>query len=358
MKLTPDLYESISGKWERHIARSAQQAHSASEQQCSLDGTEAAVFFKYVPCPLCASDKYGIFHRQTAYSFIRWKDFLAHSLVRLVGKKMASALLSVLLRKNIDLNTRYAVGRCMNCGFLFRNPTYTAAGLERAYNSGGYLSFLTGEYSRERTQLYGYIFDLLNVDSRTQGFHRKRVLDIGCGFGLLLNFMKSRGWDPYGVDFAADSIAHGQKELGLKNIRVGNLEHDSFEENYFDMVTLVSVMAHLDTPMDMLARIRRVLRPGGLLLIWTVNADGFWHKNLYERWGGFSTNHLIFFNQESMRNALSKAGFSSVDFGNDYRDFDSMVKTGMIPAEHARYFEGVFKDENLGAMLAVLATRG
>jgi SAM-dependent methyltransferase len=160
------------------------------------------------------------------------------------------------------------------------------------------------------------------------------------------------------VDFAADSIAYGQKELGLKNIRVGNLEHDSFEENYFDMVTLVSVMAHLDAPMDMLAKIRRVLRPGGVLLIWTVNAGSFRHKHSYERWSGFSPNHLIFFNRESILEALSKAGFSSIDIGNDHQDFDSMVKTGMIPAEHARYFEGVFKNENLGAMLAVLATRG
>lgn len=356
MKLTPDKYNSIKGRWGRYAINSAKRPYSASEQQCSLADTKDGVFYKYVACPLCDHNEYSILYRQTAYSFTRWKDVLTHTLVRLTGKKWATFLLKKLLRKYINLNGTYAVGRCVNCGFLFRNPTYTLKGLERAYNSGGYASFLTGEYSRKRTQLYGYFYDLLEVDSRTQGFERKRVLDIGCGFGLLLNFLQSKGWDPYGVDFASDAITYGQKELGLKNISVGNLEYDSFEENYFDMVTLASVIEHLDDPMDMLARIRRVLRPGGVLLITTPNAGSFDHKRAYQRWGGFWPNHLVFFDREFIREALPKAGFSSIDVANDHREFDSMVRSGAIPAEHAGYFEDVFEKENLGSDLAVLAT--
>ena len=357
MKLTPDQYSSIKDRWEEYAGNSAQQVYSASEQQRSLASTKDGVFYKYVSCLLCGHDKYSMLYRQTAYSVTRWKDVLTHTLVRLVGKKWATFLLKKLLRKYINLNGTYAVGRCVNCGFLFRNPTYTLEGLERAYNSGGYVSFLTGEYSRKRAQLYGYFYDLLKVDSRTQGFERKRVLDIGCGFGLLLDFLQSKGWDPYGVDFASDAITYGQKELGLKNISVGNLEHDSFEENYFDMVTLASVIEHLDDPVDMLARIHRVLRPGGVLLITTPNAGSFNHKQAYQRWGGFWPNHLVFFDRGFIREALSKAGFSSIVVANDRRELDSMVRSGKIPAEHASYFEVVFEKENLGSDLAVLATR-
>ena len=94
--------------------------------------------------------------------------------------------------------------------------------------------------------------------------------------------MKSKGWATYGFDFAEDAIEYGKKELGLDNIEVGNLREDSFADNTFEAVSLISVAAHLDEPMKMFTNIHKILKEGGILLIWTVNAGSLNHKYFME----------------------------------------------------------------------------
>lgn len=355
--LTAQILDSLARAWDHKRLDTPDRVCSASQEQLRFQGTEQAEFFKFVPCPICGEDRYTVFHRRIRMGGRDWRHRLARVLVWLTGARIASALVSAVLRRPVSLHSRdYSVMQCRRCRFLFRNPTYTAAGLDRAYKRG-YAKFLTGDYSGERRKLYDYIYNQIDFAARTAHFTRRRLLDFGCGFGLFLDFMRSKGWDPHGLDFAPDCIELGRKSFGLENIRAGNLDEKTFDGD-FDAVSLISVAAHLTEPMDIFKRVHRILRPGGILLIWTVNANSYTHRRFLENWYGFTLNHVIFFDPASITHALAQAGFAKVEFGYDDRHFKWLEQSGLIPPEQKVALKETFERENLGDMLIVCATNG
>lgn len=355
-RLTPKALTLIDERWQRKQA-SGGAIYSAAEQQAGFSGMDEAEYLSYVPCPLCGDDRYTEFHRSVVHGPAGARGALATLVANVIGRKNASALLSVLLRRKVNVGRkRYRVVRCVQCGFLFRNPTYTEKGLDRAYNRGSYAGFLKSDYSAHRQALYEHIYQRSDLVARTAHFSRRRLLDFGCGFGLFLDFMRSKGWDPHGFDFASDCIEIGRQEFGLENIRAGTLDEKAFDGD-FDAVSFISVVAHLTSPVDTFSQVHRLLRPGGVVLIWTVNANSFLHRTVGEHWHGFSLNHLIFFEPRSIARALAKAGFSKVEFGYDDRLFKGLDQAGKIAAAGRNVVRDQFEQQNLGDMLVVVATK-
>lgn len=360
MKITPEKYRLIKKRWEEKKSNhSSKTIYSASLEQSKFLKNPKSQYFKYVACPLCQGDKYFTFHERTWYSKKRWKSFILAISVKLVGAKITSQIISFVFRKPIiDISKRgYKVVECIDCHFLYRNPIYLENTLEEVYNKS-YLSFLSGYYSKKRVNLYKNVLDKLGFENQTSDFSRRRILDIGCGYGLFLNYIRSKGWEPYGFDFAEDCIEYAQKEFKLNNVKVGNIDEDTYTEDYFDAVTMWSVAAHLDDPNNMFNILHKILRPGGQLIILTVNADSLRHMYLLNNWNGFSLNHLIFFTTKTLSTALKKASFSSVAFAYDDTNFNQMSLNGTFPNKHIDYFEEEMRRENLGDMLFVKATNG
>lgn len=357
--VTPDAYRALHDQWVDSLEKNAKTTRSFEREQRRIDGSIEGKHYRYIPCPLCGHEHYSVLHRNTPFSHSTYKNFLFQHAVNLLGRSNASRLLALLRRKNADFIKRgYPVVFCPRCHFNYRNPTYTAEGLARAYSGGGYFSMLSGDYSAKRRMLYELIYEGLEIDARTADWPQRRLLDLGCGFGLFMDFMRQRGWDPHGLDFSKESIEFGREHFDLPQMQVGNLEPDTFPAASFDAVSLISVAAHLDDPMEMFRRIQRVLRPGGILLIWTVNAGGFRHQLVRERWEGFTPNHLVFFDQKSIRRALQAVGFDQVSLGNDDRNLRQMCADGSIREEHQSEVEDLFHREKLGEMLMVCAVRG
>ena len=73
-----------------------------------------------------------------------------------------------------------------------------------------------------------------------------------------------------------------------------------------------SVLAHLAQPVEDLTMLRRLLAPGGVLLILTVNAESLAFKRRLLTWGGFTPNHLLFSSPKTLPLLLRLAGFGAV----------------------------------------------
>ncbi|MEO7742774.1 MAG: methyltransferase domain-containing protein [Usitatibacter sp.] len=91
-----------------------------------------------------------------------------------------------------------------------------------------------------------------------------RLLDIGCGWEARLLFEV----EPYvreavGIDFKAPEIEHPK----LRTLAVTLDKRLPFEDQSFDVVTLLAVLEHLSHPRAMLEEISRVLRPGGEVVL-------------------------------------------------------------------------------------------
>src|ERR1043166_2183036 len=116
---------------------------------------------------------------------------------------------------------------------------------------------------------------------------RARILDVGCGTGANLVLLSEFG-DAQGVDVSPDALAFC-RERGLENVRLGAAEALPYGDHEFDLVTAFDVVEHMDDDVAGLREMRRVLRPGGRLLmfvptfmfLWGVQDEVSHHRRRY-----------------------------------------------------------------------------
>jgi SAM-dependent methyltransferase len=96
------------------------------------------------------------------------------------------------------------------------------------------------------------------------------VLDFGCGSGEGTAAMAAHAASIVGVDVAGDAIAHASEYNAGPNIRYERIDGGvPWPDSSFDVVCSFQVLEHVDDPDAYLAEARRLLRPGGLLLLAT-----------------------------------------------------------------------------------------
>jgi len=138
-----------------------------------------------------------------------------------------------------------------------------------------------------------------------------RLLDVGCSSGALLLVAKECGYEAFGAEPAKQAAATARK-LGF-DVFPGYLQDAHYPDNHFDVVTLFEVIEHLLDPADLLREIRRILKPRGLLLIGTGNADSWTARLLGGSWEYFDIRshggHISFFNPKSISLLARQCGF-------------------------------------------------
>lgn len=101
----------------------------------------------------------------------------------------------------------------------------------------------------------------------------RRILDIGCGRGLMLAEFKRLGWQVYGTEISNSACSYARNGLGLAVDR-GELTELDLGARSFSVATLHHVLEHLPRPQAYLARVFRVLQPGGVLIVEVPNFAG------------------------------------------------------------------------------------
>jgi SAM-dependent methyltransferase len=137
-----------------------------------------------------------------------------------------------------------------------------------------------------------------------------RVLDVGCGRGFLLDAFRHRGWDVHGTELDQRSSAHAREVLSI-DVRVGRDAASGWPDGHFDAVVMWHVIEHLPEPALALEMARRLLRPGGVLLVAAPNFGS--PEARLARGGWFHLDvprHLTHLSGGWLRGALQDAGFS------------------------------------------------
>lgn len=150
----------------------------------------------------------------------------------------------------------------------------------------------------------------------------KRVLDVGCDTGYLGEVLTTHGCQVAGVEI--DERTAGAARERLTEVVVADLESvelvDFFGPERFDVVIFGDVLEHLRDPLPVLRRARRLLAPGGSVLISTPNVahgdirlallQGRWR---YTKLGILDQTHTRFFTKDSLVAFLADAGFVLAD---------------------------------------------
>jgi 2-polyprenyl-3-methyl-5-hydroxy-6-metoxy-1,4-benzoquinol methylase len=145
-----------------------------------------------------------------------------------------------------------------------------------------------------------------------------RVLDVGCGSGLLGERLRARGNTVWGID-AADEIAPAAAER-LDRFVVCDLNDGTRVERLlgdarFDVIVFADVLEHLPDPVGTLRGCLRVLAPGGRVLVsvpnvavWNVRLGLLLGRFHYTATGTLDRTHLRFFTRANLCRALGEAG--------------------------------------------------
>jgi len=137
-----------------------------------------------------------------------------------------------------------------------------------------------------------------------------KVLDIGCGSGTLLYFLKKRlGCDVYGIDIDETAIIKGMENLGIKNLYAYSIK-GFIEQNpsmKFDAIIFTELLEHLDDPADFINDIKGILNPNGHIIISVPNRERTVNSEMRT---DRPPHHLTKWNKYSLEKFLNSNGFN------------------------------------------------
>ncbi len=124
------------------------------------------------------------------------------------------------------------------------------------------------------------------------GNRQKDILDVGCGTGETLVFLKEKGLaqNVYGVDKSPLAVKYA-RQRGLVNVREGLASKLPYKNESFDLVLFLDVLEHIKDDVGAVKEAKRVLRPGGRVIvtspaqmfIWSAHDENQGHFRRYER---------------------------------------------------------------------------
>jgi SAM-dependent methyltransferase len=154
---------------------------------------------------------------------------------------------------------------------------------------------------------------------------RSRIVDVGCGDGGGLGrWARARGFDYLGFDISESALAKA-RSLGLAVERIDDAAALPLADGSESAVACLEVLEHLMNPIASAAEIRRVLRPGGLLVATVPNA-AYWIRRVelgflgrFNPYGDAQSKdepwrdpHVRFFTPRTLASMMRKAGFTEV----------------------------------------------
>ena len=134
--------------------------------------------------------------------------------------------------------------------------------------------------------------------------HSARILDAGCGSGRNMVELSRLG-TATGVELSETSVILA-RERAVGEVIEGSVLEMSFETNSFDLAVSLDVIEHLDQHLEALRELRRVVAPGGALLV-TVPAYGW-------LWSGHDeiNHHFRRYTRRSLQRVAQQAGWQQV----------------------------------------------
>ncbi|HWK25857.1 MAG TPA: methyltransferase domain-containing protein [Solirubrobacter sp.] len=192
---------------------------------------------------------------------------------------------------------------CRECGTVQQDPG--RAPLRDLYRDMRDDAYLDEEAGRRATA--NRLLDLIGAHVPDG-----RLLDIGCGYGLLLDEARTRGYVTLGLELSRAAAGHARDALGL-DVREVPLETFAASRNggapgTFDAIVLADVLEHLDDPVAALDGCAALLTPGGVLCVVTPDPSSATARLAGARWWGYLPGHTVLLPRRTLRELIAARG--------------------------------------------------
>jgi len=197
--------------------------------------------------------------------------------------------------------------RCRVCNLMYANPRWESGLVLENYNvveDPTYVEEREGRVLTFQRNLKPFE-KLIAQNSQT-----RKLLDVGCHIGVMVELAKEHGWDAWGVEPSKWAAEQAQaRGLNVLNQTLGDA---SFAENSFDIVTMWDVIEHLTDPATEIRNVHRVLKTGGIFAIHTIDIESAFAKMMGKRWPWLMEMHLYYFSPRTLGKMLKQNGFEIV----------------------------------------------
>jgi ubiquinone/menaquinone biosynthesis C-methylase UbiE len=286
-----------------------------------LEGS--GVELQYVSCNLCGSWNAEILYPSTVQNLEDPPDF------------------STLRCTTASYCRHFTIVRCKSCGLVYANPRRPLDVLLQEYESVEDPLYVAEREGRVLT----FSRNLKPLEKITGPAGGRRLLDVGCHIGVFLEVASEHGWESWGVEPSCWAVRLAQ-ERGLR-VKLGTLAKVAFPSAFFDVVTLWDVIEHLSDPKAELEEIYRILKPGGLVCIHTINIESLLARLLGRRWPWFLEMHIYYFSPRTLGRVLEEIGFQVHSYMNQGR----FIRLSYLATRIEAFFPRV------GRLLGILVDR-
>ena len=192
----------------------------------------------------------------------------------------------------------FTIVQCINDDFIYVNPQPGEVEIK---------NFYTKEYFNSEKR-FGYqnyleLEKSLKIDAKrllkSIRPYGGDLLDIGCSFGFLLEVARELGFKVFGADISQDCINYCiSKGFIVKWL-------SDYNDNFFDIITLIGVIDHFSDPIKDFQEIKRVSKPGASIIIRIANMDLFLGRHSTVK----PPEHLYYFSSATLKRFLEDNGF-------------------------------------------------
>lgn len=214
-------------------------------------------------------------------------------------------------------HTYKRIVKCKLCSLIFTNPRLKKRYLKHLYSEEyfnntdsshfGYENYLADEEKIVKT----FSKRIKAIEKITD--KKGELLDIGCATGFFMKAAKNMEWKVEGVEISDFAAEYASKHFKFKVYKDDFLKLN-LKENSYDVVTLWDVIEHFYDPKKALIKIRKILKPNGIVVLSTPDVDSVPAKITQSKWVGYklSDEHLTYFSPKTLSRLLEETGFKVI----------------------------------------------
>ena len=189
-----------------------------------------------------------------------------------------------------------------------------------------------------------WILDLLKVKPE------KKLLDIGCGQGLLLHEAQKKGLKTYGIDISSEAVKLARVNSPESDLVCGDAAKLPWENAKFDYITNIGSLEHFRDPEGCLSQMKRTLKPEGEAVVMLPNL--YYYRHIMDKLfrGKNPTSYQAverFAKRTVWQDLLEKNGFK-VERVHKYNKFNRnrfmiWLRTITVPLDFSHHFVFICK---------------
>lgn len=243
-----------------------------------------------IPCNLCGADDARLLYPNT------------------LGGDARSGQVERFRCTSSGYGRHHAIVCCRRCGLVYASPRSGEEDIRQSYEQ--VVDELYMEERRGRVLTFERNFRPLQRLLRTTP--NPRLLDVGCYTGIFVEIVAGHGWEAWGVEPSLWAAEEARRR-GL-HVLTGTLSSANLPQEYFDVVTLWDVIEHFTNPRAELERINRLLKPGGIVCIHTIDIGSLLPRLLGPYWPWLMEMHLYYFSRRTLTQMLERTGYQMLRY--------------------------------------------